>query len=234
MKYITLVVLLCICVTAKADITTGLIAHWKFDNDLTEEIGGHDLAATAGAASFDNSALPFSGAGTTHNLVITSDDTNVTSTTVTGVTGAYSIAYWIKTTSVAGVVTSHTQGAGTGLIQTRVQADGTMRFANGSNFATVSAINNGVWRHVCATSDGVNSSGFTWYVDGAVDATGTGTTATVVPAGDYRVPPSTGQVAEIDDLRVYARELSPTDVTELYNYTGSSSSQLLRTLLESQ
>src|SRR5262249_44749576 len=84
----------------------------------------------------------------------------------------------------------------------------------------------GVWNHYVSVFDGTN---LTLYVNGAqysqVAATAPGSTATVpIKMGPHYSNPATYGVVNgmFDDVRVYSRALSSTDIGTLYNYAGSS------------
>lgn len=227
MKYLFAVLLaFSIACPAYADITSNLIYHWKFDNDLTEEVAGNSLSAGVGTAAYATSPLPFSGPGTTHCLDVTSDEFTSNSA-CTGITGPYSIAFWYKRgtsnnnrfTLESGSVEITDTG---GLIQ--------FKFASPAyvvNSTTTTSIN-GPWLHIVATHNGVNRQGAKLYINGVEEADSTGESAVSVPVpNDALTFPGSSKVFKVDDFRIYNRELSASDALELYNYTGATGSPLL-------
>lgn len=231
MKYALTLLLLFACGIAQADITSNLIYHWKFDNDLTEEVAGNTMTVSAGTAAYSTSPLPFSGSGTTHSLDITSD-TFVSTSACTGISGAYTIAFWYK----RGTSNNNTFTLESGSVVVQDTAN-IIRyiFASGAFIdSTTNTSIDGDWLHIAATCDGVNRNGVTLYINGTAEATGSGIGGVAMPNDALSFPGSTKTI-KVDDFRIYSRELSSGDVTELYNYTGASSgSPLLRVLLESQ
>jgi hypothetical protein len=113
--------------------------------------------------------------------------------------------------------------------------DGSLSFSG--NFSTSPAVrwtpagvlSTGVWSHVLATWDGsTNASNVHIYVNGvettyALTSNGSGTrgsdSANSLNIGDCC---SANINSILDDVRVYNRILSATEITALYNYTGGS------------
>lgn len=237
MRYLlsTFLLVLSLCGSAHADITSNLAYHWRYDNDLTEEVASNGMTETAGTVAFSNSALPFSGPGTTYNAVVEAADAMDSDAACTGITGAWTYAFWFKSTQANFTFMGHSDAtSGNAGITFRVISSTGMRVTavdSGYTLTGSTAVDDGAWHHICATFDGTNSAGLTLYVDGASDATGAGTDAVNDPDGVFTTLAS--KDFEIDDLRIYTRELTSGDVAELDAWTGDTSSPLLLILLMS-
>lgn len=222
-----LFLMLLTCGVAQADITSNLIYHWKFDNDLTEEVSSNTITETAGTVAFSSAALPFSGPGTTHNAVFEAADVADSDSNCTGITGAWTYAFWLKGVSAAPrTFMNHydATSANNGIAFRSIDLNEMLVACNDSASGIQGGTNfrDGNWHHLVVTYDGTNSSGLTLYQNGSSIATGTGTGAVNNADGTMRFNVIQTAAFEIDDLRIYNRELSSDDVSELYNFTGGN------------
>ena len=149
---------------------------------------------------------------------------------------AFSLEAWIKTTSALDqrIVGRQLQsGNRTGYILGQVASDsGKLYFQlrESSNYIDVrvdsTAFQDGAWHHVVVTYDGGGAaSGVTFYVDGSVAATTTNTdTLTTVPTAAiiFCIGARNGAAphfdGHIDEVAVYASELTAQQVTDHFNY----------------
>jgi len=220
-----------------ADITSNLVSWYKFDEANT----GNCTTTTADSGSANNTATcinsPAYGPGhigvglltlnpASGNYLTTSDasDYNFTSTNFT-------ISAWIKTTNPADTIfTTIAPASYIGWEFAISQGSssinpGLLSFYNGSSWQSATGrVDDGAWHMVSMTYDGTN---VVFYTDGAV----TQTVAMTAPLygstplwlgrrNDGGFPQNFG--GNIDDVRIYTRKLSSTDITQLYAYTGAT------------
>jgi uncharacterized repeat protein (TIGR01451 family) len=215
------------------DITDGLVAYWRMDDTAGPSLdsSGNAFSATwidntaAAAGRFAN-GVTFDGTG---------DYATVSSNINSLITNRITIAGWIKAdgaafTGTPSIVTEAFMGDGNvdfaisanmpGGTSTKIGAgfyDGTWRVANQSgNFAF------GEWVHVAATYDGANIK---LYINGVLDST----TAYVgtLPGGteEWRIGRRHDVTdyfdGTLDEIRIYNRDLSNTEIGNLYSSTPS-------------
>ena len=146
------------------------------------------------------------------------------------VSNDFSIAFWVKTTHSGG--TGQWYG-GDGLVDGdfAVNANdfgtalsgGQFAFGTGNPDTTIlssTAINDGAWHHCVATRVAATGA-LSVYVDGALEATGTGNTNSLTASGNLRF----GQIesgggyfdGSLDEVKTYDRALGGNEVTALYN-----------------
>lgn len=216
---------------AHADITTGLLGWYGFENNADDSSGN----ARNGAATAVTYAAGRVGQAAVFN--------NTTSfVTVAGLSGVLpsgnsnrTVAFWVKPSSTAdngNMVSWGNSGAGnTVRFSALMEAGGELRMigefadTNSGFFLPTSS-----WTHVALTYGTTNQVQF--YVNGVLQAT-----TPVVLNTNAGAPLRIGVNAQgrndeffggsIDEVRVYNRVLSAADVTELFNSTavaGSGSS----------
>ena len=243
MKYIlfsSLVVLLFLMVffshnsTSFADTATGLVGYWTFD-----EASGTIAADSSG--NNNNGTLTNGPTWTTGKIgsAVNFDNINDTITFSTApslnLTGAITVSAWINKTSgfsaSDSIVSRFCCGHSAPYEQYSLMADtsaSSVKFnvSNGtallkSNTAT-NAIQNGTWYHLVGTYNGTDTTAI--YLNGVlVDSDTSANFGSLnVPNGAiFRISPSSYFGGVIDEVRVYNRALSASDVTELYNFTGA-------------
>jgi PKD repeat protein len=198
--------------------TSGSALDWTgYANDT---VGSGVTRGVTGALSGDTDrAARFTG----------SSSSRVYSTRSTVGLNRFSVEAWFKTTStsggeIVGFANSSTLSDSTVYDrQVYLGADGKIRFGVNPNsvrvVTTPGAYNDGNWHHVVAT---LGAAGMNLYVDGAVRATLADTVSAQVFTGYWRIGgdsvagwPGAGDenlAGDIDDVAVYARALTPTEV----------------------
>ncbi len=206
------------------DITTGLIAHYAFEGDATDSSGnGYDGTATdvtyvAGqvdqAAQFNNSSSKIEVASLANNLP--------------GGNSARSVAFWVYRTGTdnGNMVSWGTTFTTARRFSVLHEGNGLLRVIGAwYDRDSTHYVPTNSWEHIVVTYDGSN---LRFYVNGSLNDT--------VAAGAYDTDASKmlrmginteGADGEwfggmLDEVRIYSRELSASDVTELYNYTSCS------------
>ena len=211
---------------AGADLAQNLLGHWKLDDatgsvatDAAGTNNGTLQNAPAWTDGIDEGALEFDGAndyvsfGSPYDL--TGDE--------------YSVAVWFKATASGTrdlvALTDTTTGNHGVLLEQR--SDGTLRYLHrspsgntgGTNVYSTQAYNDGVWHHAAIVKDATH---IRLYVDG-MEAGAAAASVNLAETTDLVL----GRLGEnfsaryfqgsLDDVRIYDRGLSATDVTVLAN-----------------
>jgi fibronectin type 3 domain-containing protein len=146
----------------------------------------------------------------------------------------FSIIFWVKTTQTAGSgqwyngaglvdsdVTLATNDFGTALV------GGKFAFGVGipdTTIVSTTSINDDAW-HQCAATRVQSTGAMNLYVDGNLQATGTGNVNPLAASGILRF----GQIAsgggffngDLDEIKIYSRALGGNEITALYNSSAS-------------
>ncbi len=219
-----------------ADITTALLAWWKFDEGTgttaIDSSGNNNTGTFINGAGYTTGKIgPFAmitnGTTNTSGNHVSVPDTvalNLQSTDFT-------IAMWIKpvvnnwAANYTSIISKRNPGVADTYEIYLTNAVGQLGFYNGSLFTTFFQPSVGVWTHIAV----VESSGtLSFYINGlfltSVSATiGPVSTGASTLIGDYDGTGSDQQQfnGSMDDVRIYTRALSQADITMLYNYTGT-------------
>jgi hypothetical protein len=230
-----------------ADITTGLVGHWKMDDNtasavVTDDGSGGNNATMKGTnpntsdrtvAGNISTALDFNGSDNYGDL---GDITDFE------LTVPFSMAAWVnidELPAVAPTILSKYASAGAYREWFWVihSADNKQRFFKSSTgsggyetlIANTAFVSDdvGSWIHLALTVD--SDGNWEFYHNGTSDGTGTFTSTTIF-AGPAKAhigavdssssSPDLFFNGALDDVRLYTRELSTDDITELYTYTG--------------
>lgn len=204
-----------------ADSGNAMVASYSFDGDARDAtlFGNHGdgFGVTYTPGKVGSQALQLSGNNSFAKLPAS-------------VTKDFSVAYWVKTTSVGAtgqwwagksMVDADVPGIandwGIAVVGNRA-AFGIGNTGNGTTIESTSNINDGLWHHIVATR--VNATGaMKLYVDGALQASGTGSTALRDAPGGIRVGSTlyggTFLTGSIDELKIYDYTLSSAEVAAL-------------------
>ena len=211
-------------------VPTDMQGYWPLDetngNTAADATGSGNNGVVTGAAwSPDgkvNGCLVFNGV-----------NQNVEVNNTVG--GDFSLSFWVQTTQAAGTG-AWWQGAG--LVDAFASANdsdfgaalcgGHFAFGVGSPDATLlstSAINDGAW-HQCVATRKQATGAMVIYVDGVIQAVGTGSTAVLNASPVIRfgsLANNTGFFAgKLDDVRIYDRALGSNEVQALYDNSVSN------------
>ncbi|MFO0701136.1 MAG: DUF4347 domain-containing protein, partial [Nitrospira sp.] len=217
------------------DITTGLVGQWTFDTNANDLSGNGNHGTLSGNATIDtNTATNIVGGG---KLSLDGVDDYVNLTARLSSFSSLSqgtIATWVKFTGT-GMQTIYNIGDGAsnqnwvffyvenGNLRAEVEVNNSPQLRVVSN----ATINDGNWHHVAFT---VNSSGNALYIDGQVAArsyeVGSSSTTTFISSinneataeiGAFNDGAINGELnGQLDDVRIYNRALSATDIGQLY------------------
>lgn len=219
-----ILIFLCFCTSAYADVTTGLVSLWTLDEgsgNVTDSIGGlvGTPTGTTVVSGIKNNSRNFNSS---------SDIITITSSAALNQSVSISVAAWIKTSNATGIVVNKDNTASNRQYSMLVSSNSArfLIFQTSATFSNANAgvVNDGKWHLIIGTCD-TSASGdgkSRMYVDGVLTATGTTVLASIfTSATDFtigqRQSSSLPLAGNIDDVRVYSRALSAADARELYN-----------------
>ena len=214
---------ICLCFVLKVraqDITTGLVAHYEFENtsgDVIDAAGSHNgtnNGATRGVSGKVGNAFSFDG-GDYITINNHSDITNYAS---------FTLSAWVYPTALSSNKTiiskvSPNRDFDLKFLGSNIEA----HFAYGSNYyrctsTSTATINS--WIHVVATWQ---NNQWNIYYNGVLDHTCNFTTGPPWSGGKMQIGAmANGErfVGLIDEVRIYNRALTATDAATLYSYNG--------------
>ena len=219
---------------AYADITTGLVGYWKFDENsgtVAADSSGHDnngslQGGVTWANGYTNSDLNFDGVN---------DDVNAGTNYILSGGAALTLSAWIKPFTSTGYIASKRDTSTCHMSWEFYLSSGKLKFGISTTAGPnpdVTLTSNGsintsgsVWTHVAATYD---NNVLKVYINGAQDPTTASRTGSIVTspvcytligALGNSGSPSTVFSGLIDDIRIYNRALTATDVNNLYKDT---------------
>lgn len=220
------VLFLCFCnnhISVAQDITTGLVAHYEFENStgaVLDAAGSHDGTISGGVTRDVQGkigrAFSFSGSGYV-NVTDHSDITNYSE---------FTLSAWIYPTFLGTYNTVVSKVSPNRDFNLKINSGTTeqVHFAHSATYYScsgTSTILTNDWIHVLCTWQ---NNEWKVYYNGVLEKTNSYPgkeplwTGTLMQIGAM----SNGErfYGTIDDVRVYNRALTATDVTALYNYTG--------------
>jgi len=215
------------------DIATDLVLHFEFeenggatatDSTVNGNDGSWSTAPTwSGDAAVGSHSMDFELDAGSNAFVSVSDDASL------DISGDFSVAFWYNATSVQANLTQlvgqYTTGDGFFIY---ANANGDLHFLiDGSgglvNYQYVNGfVGDGNWHHVVATRSG---NDFQMYVDGVAGSISTASLGTVTSNEPLLIggTSSSDYEGKLDEVRLYTRTLSASDIAELYAYTGVAS-----------
>jgi Concanavalin A-like lectin/glucanases superfamily len=200
--------------------TPALRAQYRLENDVQDSSGNGYHGALSGGTAF----VP----GRIYARALNFNGVDGYATIPRSISNDFSIAFWVRTTAVGGAgqwyngrglvdatAGTQTNDFGVTLIGTKAA------FGVGAPDTTITSltsINNGQWHHVVAARN-KTSGEMRLYVDGVLEATGTGSTGTLDAASELRLGMlETGLgpfPGDIDDVRIYNYLLGPGEIAAL-------------------
>jgi hypothetical protein len=199
-------------------------AFWGYDQTMTNMYADDIIGDSPGLVSdFDAHCLEFGG---------TNEYVNAGNILGFERTDAFSVSYWFKANGTGGYVVSKMDSgpAGWGAYQSPSAGVQFFLINNVStNLIWVNGptnVNDNYWHHVVWTYDGSSAaSGVKCYVDGVLRSTTVSSdnlSATILNSGNLNIGSRTGGTAalvgRLDEVAVYAKELSLAEVQWIYNF----------------
>lgn len=219
--------------TMDVSVDSGLVAHYPFSGDATDASGrGNDGTPTTASLTTDRFGLP----GQAYNFKAdVGSYVRVPNSSSLGLPGNFSVSLWVKFNQgwgyhtealiwkLSGTPPSGTTGWHLGLNEDSGYTAGFLLMNPGVHLAAGKAIDFerdwlGKWNHVV----GVRSAGqLHLFVNGALLASAADGGLSVSSAGDLIIGGSSHPVSgaydrDIDDVRIYDRALTPSEVAQLF------------------
>lgn len=206
-----------------ADLNDGLVAYYPFNGNANDESGNGNHGTVHGATltedQFENSNSAYEFDGSNDYIEAPTDFTHT----------KFTVGAWIKLKThqcYAGIVDGyHNKWE----LVMDCQAGGKkLEFAqwkSGNSYndhRASSTLNTSQWYHVAVVID--NTSG-SFYINGQFDSTFTMTASALTPVSKFIIGASLSGSAQyfngnIDDIRIYNRALSESEIQQLYHYQG--------------
>ena len=195
-------------------LTTGIVGYWKFDSNINDSVGSNNLTnygATNGSTyGIINGGYLYDG---------TNDYMEFASNPIDGLS-AFTINVWAKTSNASDsmFIFSLGENAESSLIYFQYRGSTDFRFGTYIHDYDVSIdVRDGVWHMFTMTWDGTNLK---CYID-AVQKVSTTNNIQTSTANDFKLISKYGSGyfvdGYIDEYGVWNRELSSTEVSDLYN-----------------
>ena len=194
-------------------IGNGLIAYWSFDEtsgtSVADRSGNGNTGTLTGGASFTtgkiNNGVNLNGSGSWVNIP------NKT------LTGNFTLAGWVNLTGTINSADALIGQEGTG--QCIDFSSGKIRFYTGSSTAVqaTQTLSAGNWKHFTIRRSG---STISIYIDGVLNASGT-YSGSFIPKAIGRGNAGTNTGGKIDEVYLYNRALSATEITNLFGGTAA-------------
>jgi hypothetical protein len=223
-------------VSLHAQVNTGLVSRWTFTNGNSRDIHGTNNAMVSGAVTttdrFGNENMAYYFDGINDYMVIgTPPDLNLNNM------NQISISFWARPDATTGGLKSMVtkwSGASSeqyGVFQNATQTTVAVRTTNNIGVNANSAFIAGEWKHVVFSYDKTNNNNHRVYINGTLVlnqnfptpyANSTATTSLTFGCqlNDFNGTPGTPErffEGALDDISMYSRVLTQTEVDSLYN-----------------
>ena len=202
-------------------LTTNLVAYYKLD-----ESSGN-AADSVGSNTLVNTGVTYSAGKINNGAVFNGSSAYMTDASFPTVTGSYTVAFWFKPASLGSGNRMFASWANGIAIDADSSTTIHAEIGNGASWLTTSAnatvptMSNGTWYYVAYV---VTSTGYTIYFNGSSVGSGTWSSDTPVLA-NATLKPYLGSIqgtsnfysGMLDEIGIWSRALSSTEVTQLYN-----------------
>ncbi len=205
------------------DTTTGLVAHWAFDEGsgttAIDSSGNNNTGTLTDSPTYTTGQVGSNALDFTSDFdrVVVADDASLSFGS-----GDFSVGFWFNSTfsgSVARLVGDMDGGDGY-IFYTLGSGDVSFQVTSGGNSVVLSSngLFDGTWHYIAGTRSG---SDFSLYVDNQLaDSTTNGLIGNIDNSNTLRIGASSASTNDydglIDEVRIYNRSLTSTDVTELF------------------
>ncbi len=203
---------------ARADIVTGLLGWWKLDGNVQDYSGNVNNGTAVGVT---NTTDRFNKANMA--MVFNGVDQYIYGSGISIANSPFTIAAWIKTSYTANEIyfsIGSVKSVNDATVHLRITSNTTMRFGMwGDDLnVTLSNISNN-WTFLVTTMDSIKVQRV--YCNAVEVGTRTANSFFIGNA-DWKIGAWTPEFFDgaIDDVRIYNRALTATDVAELYNNGG--------------
>jgi concanavalin A-like lectin/glucanase superfamily protein len=200
------------------DLQKGLVGWWQFKGNALDSTPHGNNCTSSGASlttdreSAANSAYSFNGS---------SAKLTCTSSGLPNINGSQTMSAWIYIPTAAGYAVrdiATSEISGTSANQLRITASGDLQASQWGGSATVTGthtVSTNAWHMATFTYNGTTAA---LYLDGQLDTSATATPQSGTPTSFYIGSYGSGEYwdGSLDDVRVYNRALSATEVAALY------------------
>lgn len=210
-------------------IPNGAVSRWTFDNTDTDTENVIDIWGSNNATN-NGATTGVTGANETYstNEAFSFDGSNdYVDTTIESITPPVSISLWCYLTDTGGTYGAfgnwnNTDAEDLYIQYTDTESSWRLNTDSGVVLQPSQSFSTNTWQHIVFTIDANKQSG---YFDGnRVASSTTGTTATHKTVNNFAIGGTSSSKnlwnGRIDDVRIYEKALSATEVSNLYN-TGS-------------
>ncbi len=206
---------------------SGLVGWWRFDEGTGTT--AYDVSGNANNGTLAGATLPAWSAGTLGNA-LKFDGVNATinlsnSNSFTNMSSSFSISHWVNTTSSIGqMYTVSNAGSGNGYRFGLTGGLIAFLVGNGSYTETTcgsKTVNDGTWHMITGVYNLSGTNQFNCYIDGVLAGT------VSLPSnyvGYSAAAPGIGKppccqpfTGYLDDVRIYSRALSESEIAQLYS-----------------
>jgi len=197
--------------TLYADITTGLVAHYEFEGNTSDSSGNSYNLVTGGTQAYE--------AGTFGQAYIFNGVDNNLTFDGLPVSGDGTISYWIKDSNNTGVEMYLSTGGFDGTLRAFAFEGSAELIADtagntGDNITSAGTLD-GAWHHIAVTFLGTTTK---IYIDGIDRALDYDTVEDINISSLLNIGHEAGGflfTGSLDDIRIYNRALTATDILEL-------------------
>lgn len=231
-KLFTLTLLLCFLFGNKseAQVTNGLIQHFKFDNSYANE---------AGNVSFSSTSFTTDREGVPNSAIVINTTTLQSQATIPGLpygNAARTVSFWVKASSFSGLnydpVFTYGTGTASNSFGGSFCADRIAIIGHTNNATTILGFGNlnvvGTWYQVTLSYDGTNAK---IYRNGVLINTQAMSWNTINNSNIFKLGIGAGGEkffnGAIDDLKIFDRAISDSEASLLYNGNIDVCSNLL-------
>lgn len=200
------------------DYASGLVGWWKMDEasgNITDDSGNGYTGTVTGSPTYSVPAKDGTG------IRFTADSQNFNMGNVLGMTDSFTVAMWLNSDNIGGANNDMFDKANNYGVQFLPSGDLSCWLYSGGSFYEhgYSALSTGVWYHVACVFDNAANT-MKIYVNGAQVYSGTETHTPAASSYDFTIGMASwdGEYYRgvLDDVRVYDRALSATDIAALY------------------
>ncbi len=198
-------------------LSDGLVGYWKMEETTTPSL---DSSGNSNSGTWNGTAA--AAAGKFGNGISLDGDSDFIALSASLAPSNITITGWIKpgASSVTGAVAENPSKWGLRLRSGKlnfVAATANNAFSFSTNNSTTT-LSSGTWYHVAVTYDGTNTR---YYLNGSGDGTDTLHSGNLLDSSTINLGKDTNSLytnGVLDEVRVYNRALSPTEVRQLYSW----------------
>lgn len=234
-KHLLLISVIATSLSGLAQIpTSGLVAHYPFNGNANDISGSSNNGTMTNGAAFTIDRFGNSNSSASLDGVDDYVGLPSGSSTLLNITGDFSVSFWTKTSDNSGLLTSlgnnvlsPYEGYVSGIDGGNVGSGKMGASTRGNWTGSINSINDNTWHNVIYT---LQSGTLTIYIDNVLDRQVTGALSPLSWSGsrtigcrhDLVMTAATNYAGSFDDLLIYNRALTVTEVGQVYSNTCSA------------